>query len=122
MDKATLYARAFTASLTDQKMSVVLSRLKDRLLLKGEMHLLLRILKMSVDILEHEDKTVVTSRYPLDVGEKKKIFALLEKNFGDVDTEGIEFETNEKVLGGASILRKDFLYDATVKKQIEKIK
>ncbi len=124
MDKTTLYAKAFLESIRGipaSKLSPALSRLKALLKQKEESRLYPRILKKVVAFLEYESNAVITSARPMSESLQTQILKKLKKNFPDISDHDIQFEIDEKMIGGVSIAYQDFLFDGTIKTALKKL-
>ncbi len=121
MDKTAQYVKALLEMLRDQTPGEVLPVFKKLLAKRNEEYLLPGILKQTVELLEREGKTIVTSRYEMSPETKTQILGFLKKNFPEDTHDEAVFETDEKMLGGIKILHKDFLFDGTIGNKLNKI-
>ncbi len=124
MDKTSLYAKAFlesTRGVPASKLSPALGRLKALLKKKEESHLYPRILKKIIAFLEYQNTATVTFSRPLAESLQTQVRKKLKKNFPDISDHDIQFEIDEKMIGGVSIAYQDFLFDGTIQTALKKL-
>jgi F0F1-type ATP synthase delta subunit len=117
-----VYAKAIFKSIVDENVFAILTRMKEILRQKNELHLFPSILRKVITLLERERGTIVSSRYALDEHSKEKVTGLLRKNFPDIKSESIAFKLDKQILGGVSVSHLDFFFDGTINSVLQKLK
>jgi len=124
MDKASQYAKALketAPNVPPGSLPLLLQKCRKIMNDRGEAHLYPKVLRETVQLLEREFKTKVVSRYPLETKTKKEVLAFLKKHFDEIEEKAVEFETDAKMLGGVIVSHKDFSFDGTIERQLNKI-
>jgi len=124
MNKTALYSKAFKESIhgiSPSEIPAILVRLKDTLKAREEFHLYPRILKNVIASLEYHEYATITSARPLDKNMESEVVNKLQLNFPEISDKKIQFEIDEKMLGGIRISYRDFLFDGTIRGVLQKL-